>query len=230
MQLTAQVYAEFQTAYVAFNVRLFEGALPDCIITLQRRDKRSYGYYSPKRFGHRTQADVTTDEIALNPLRFKTDGPLEALQTLAHEMAHLWQQHYGNPGRECYHNREWADKMESIGLMPSSTGRPGGAKTGQKMGDYAIEGGQFLSVANELLAGPFALAWYDRAEEILAAAAGPTAIVSATGVLLGIEPAPGAKPKSKVKFQCTQCKARAWGKPTLRIKCGEHNVPMEVSD
>nr|WP_227543308.1 hypothetical protein [Klebsiella pneumoniae] len=42
--------------------------------------------------------------------------------------------------------------MESIGLMPSSTGRPG-AKVGQKINDYPIHGGRFQRVTLELFQG-----------------------------------------------------------------------------
>jgi hypothetical protein len=48
------------------------------------------------------------------------------LSTLVHEQAHLWQHHFGKPGRGRYHNREWAAKMVEIGLIPSATGEPGG--------------------------------------------------------------------------------------------------------
>jgi len=135
---TAQNYAELQTAYDHFNQALFDGALPTCLITLQR-EKRTCGYFSSQRF-----ADLdgrTTDEIALNPAYFAVVPLVETMQTLVHEMAHLWQSHFGSPGRSRYHNGEWADKMEAIGLMPSSTGKPGGRRTGDRMADYAIEGG-----------------------------------------------------------------------------------------
>ena len=33
--------------------------------------------------------------------------------------------------------------MESVGLMPSHTGKPGGRKTGQQMNDYTIKGSAF---------------------------------------------------------------------------------------
>ncbi len=47
-------------------------------------------------------------------------------------------------------------------LMPSSTGRPGGAKVGQKINDYPIPGGRFQRVTLELFQGQFALSWFDR--------------------------------------------------------------------
>nr|WP_025465377.1 SprT-like domain-containing protein [Acinetobacter baumannii] len=87
---------------------------------------------------------------------------LEVLQTLVHEMVHAWQFHFGKPGRRGYHNKEWADKMEAIGLMPSSTGKPGGARTGEKMADYAIPGGLFMQATDKLLTQDFKISWLDR--------------------------------------------------------------------
>ena len=90
-------YTELQTAYDLFNKKLFDGALPNCLLTLQPRDKRIAGYFSSKRF-----EDIRgqhTDELAMNPTYFHSK-PIEfALQTLGHEMAHVWQFHHGNPGR-----------------------------------------------------------------------------------------------------------------------------------
>ena len=148
MKPTTETYSELQQAYDAFNQALFDGILPNCLITLQR-EKHTCGYFSSGRFA--SVDGKLTDEIAINPSYFAVTPIIEVLQTLVHEMAHLWQYHFGNPGRGRYHNKEWADKMESIGLMPSSTGKPGGAKTGDCMADYAIEGGLFLQSCNCLL-------------------------------------------------------------------------------
>jgi predicted SprT family Zn-dependent metalloprotease len=156
---THQAYAELQRAYDHFNDELFDGLLPPCLITLQR-EKSTFGYFSANRFGNLLGAK--TDEIAMNPAYFAAVPLLEIMQTLVHEMCHLWQHHLGKPGRARYHNDEWANKMESIGLMPSSTGQPGGRRTGDRMADYAIEGGRFLIAASALIAGKFRISWYDR--------------------------------------------------------------------
>ncbi|BCX51909.1 MULTISPECIES: SprT-like domain-containing protein [Comamonas] len=156
---TQETYNELQMAYDHFNERLFGGQLPSCLITLQR-EKRTFGYFSAARFA--SLDGSTTDEIAMNPTYFAVVPIIETLQTQVHEMTHLWQHHFGKPGRGRYHNEEWARKMESIGLMPSSTGQPGGARTGDSMADYAVEGGRFLAACDELLTANFTLSWYDR--------------------------------------------------------------------
>lgn len=162
MQLpTVEAYAELQAAFDFFNARLFEGTLRPCILTLQR-EKRSLGYFSHKRFVHRGDSKRTVDEIAINPAYFATEPLVEVLGTVAHEMAHLWQAQFGKPGRRGYHNREWGEKMEAIGLMPSATGKPGGPRTGEHMSHYAIEGGPFLAAAEAFLATGATVSWLDR--------------------------------------------------------------------
>ncbi len=64
---TKETYDQFQEAYDVSEPGLFEGELPNCLITLQRRN-RSYGYFSGDRFGR--SDGLVTDEIALNPRYF----------------------------------------------------------------------------------------------------------------------------------------------------------------
>jgi predicted SprT family Zn-dependent metalloprotease len=127
---TEETSRDFYTAFVHFNEAMFDGQLRDCLITMQRQSN-TRGYFANGRFGHRQSASIL-DEIALNPATFKGRTDREIISTLVHEMAQLWQQQFGKPGRGRYHNRQWADKMEALGLMPSSTGQPGGKRTGQR--------------------------------------------------------------------------------------------------
>ena len=185
MAPTQETYNELQMAYDHFNERLFEGQLPSCLITLQR-EKRTFGYFSAARFA--SVDGTTTDEIAMNPTYFAVVPIIETLQTQVHEMTHLWQHHFGKPGRGRYHNEEWARKMESIGLMPSSTGQPGGARTGDCMADYAIEGGRFLAACQELLTANFKLSWYDRFPSVDHVLAGQASMANHIQGLVGTKP------------------------------------------
>lgn len=216
---TTRQYSAFQHAYAVFNSELFGNALPDCLITLQRK-ANCHGYFSFKRF---TSPDgkATTDEIAINPQFLASHGVMEGLQTLVHEMVHLWQYHHGNPGRARYHNAEWADKMEAIGLMPSSTGEPGGKRTGERIADYPIPGGKFEKVAEILLATAFQIPWVDRhiPGTALPGSGNQAAGGEATGDGFASLPKP---PRSKVKFTHTcpdSTISNLWGKPGLAVAC-----------
>ena len=77
----------------------------------------------------------------------RADAPVRRRFSLAHEMAHVWQQTHGTPPRRCYHDRQWAAKMKEIGLQPSTTGEPGGKETGQSVTHYIIPGGPYATAA-----------------------------------------------------------------------------------
>lgn len=185
---TEEAYAEVQQAYDFYNEHLFGGQLPHCMITFQR-EKTTMGYFSARRFVKRS-ANGHTDELALNPEFFAVYPMMEILQTLVHEMVHLWQHHFGKPSRACYHNTEWADKMESLGLMPSATGAPGGKRTGQKMMDYIIPGGPMETATKKLLVSGFAITWLDR---FPVAPPSPHSYVSIRAQELAAEPPPEAR-------------------------------------
>jgi hypothetical protein len=107
------------------------------------------GYYSNKRW--KSTDGNRCDEIAINPDYIAHVSYIKLMQTIVHEMAHCWQYHFGTPSRVGYHNKEWADKMRSIGLIPSSTGKPGGKVLGQQMDDYPDPKGKFLKACVALL-------------------------------------------------------------------------------
>jgi predicted SprT family Zn-dependent metalloprotease len=196
-------YVTLDAAFDFFNRELFDGDLPPTIITLQRQ-AGSYGYYSAQRFESRAKSTVRTDEIALNPATFKERHDGDILSTLVHEMVHHWQLHFGNPGRGRYHNKEWADHMELVGLIPSNTGQPGGKRTGQQMTHYIQPNGRFFHACRKLLKNGAQVEWQSR------------------------EPESRTKPPvSKQKYSCPECGLNAWAKPGVHLVCGECAVRMK---
>lgn len=202
---TRQTYACLQKAYDFFNRELFGRKLPHCLITLQR-ERSTYGYFSGSRWAN-AKGEVT-DEIALNPAHFATRSLEQVMSTLVHEMVHLWQHHFGTPGRRAYHNKEWASKMESIGLNPSATGLTGGKRTGDRMTHYITVGGAFEAAVAKLLDEGFEISWLDRA------------VGSARG---------GQDTQKKVfrlKYRCAACGVNAWAKPNVSLICGDCRQPL----
>ena len=202
--ITPIEYGGLQQAYDHFNATLFEGALPDVFITYQRR-ANSTGYFSPDRFSSRTERSGQ-HELALNPDGFIGRSDQQIVQTLVHEMTHVWQQAHGKPPARGYHNQEWSEKLKSVGLYPSSTGMVGGKETGQHMSDYIIPDGPFVRS-------------YERLAE--------------TGWRLNLQSAPHANPtrapKLKTKFRCESCGQNAWGKPDLKIICKPCGTQMRAA-
>ena len=255
---TEELYSNLDLAYEHFNRKLFAGQLPVCLITMQRK-ANTFGYFSAMRWAQfklitpnetvQSDTTTTTHEIALNPAYFAGRPIIEVFQTLVHEMVHLWQFEFGTPSIKTYHNKEWADKMESIGLMPSATGLPGGKRTGQNMADYPIKGGLFYNECLSLCTSGFRLNWIDRAyvpavrEHVLQISSGDsehdeaesnesndsTSMTEAllyTTVETVIESTKPDVPSSKQAHQCKQCGQKAWGKATLKLICGVCKIPM----
>lgn len=209
---TQETYSQFQDAYSLFNRELFGANLPDCVITLQRHP-RALGYYSPKRFIN--CSGDRSDEIALNPTHFAARTDVGVLSTLAHEMAHLWKQHFGTKGRRGYHCREWGKRMIEMGLHPSHTGQPGGRMVGYAMTHYLISGGPFEILTNQMISSGFRLSWLEAD-----APAGPRPPVSSPA-------APEDDDASnRWKFTCPRCSLNAWAKPNAKIGCGECQILM----
>ena len=216
-ELTGREYTGIETVYGFFNDRFFGGELPDLLITYQRK-AGSCGYYSPGRFERRDGLG-RVPELALNPAVFRHQSDMEILQTLGHEMVHHWQFCCGTPSRTGYHNAEWARKMESIGLMPSDSGQPGGRKVGQKMADYVLPGGLFEQVCQNLLASGFRFNF--QSIEGPSPAGMGAGEGEAEGEEEGGQPKPQKpKTKSKIKYACP-CGQNVWGKPGLVILCGK---------
>ena len=201
---TRQIIA-FTALYDHFNRSLFDGSLPHAFLNFSRKNHTN-GFFAPLRWSEATPGETARPlhEISIHPGTLSYREPIAIASTLVHEMVHLWQHDHGKPSRTGYHNSEWADRMESIGLMPSDTGAPGGKRVGQRMTHYIIPGGAF-----------------DRAFHTCASRL-PLQCVDTS-------PAP-AKPRAKCKYQCT-CGASAWGKPSLHLRCDDCDLPMteEVS-
>lgn len=233
MQPTRELYDFFTRAYGHFNEALFDGRLAPCMLTVQRQ-KGCMGLFYPERWV--TAEGIKCHELSLNPTYFGAYRVVELFQTLVHEQCHMWQQEFGKPSRAGYHNREWADKMESIGLMPSATGEPGGKRTGQHMSDYALAGGRFLTAARAFMERGEKLKWLDRfrvedkqrSDEPLQGLAdqdGDSGLLAPVTALFEdlenediklLAPSPA---KNKVKYRCGGCGCNVWGKPGLRIRC-----------
>lgn len=206
---TRETYDALQTAFDWLNGELFAGELPNCMISV-RGLPRAYGHFDAGRYirrpadldGPPSEVDAT-DEIALNARLFRRPDR-EILSTLAHEMAHLWQQHLGkNPPKNAYHNREWAEKMKEIGLQPISAS---GKETGRQATHSIIDGGAFDRAAQVLLDSGYRIEW----AEVATLAKRST--------------------QAKHKYTCPECQQNAWAKQGAQLVCGKCEIEMTPAD
>jgi hypothetical protein len=238
---TLATYGALERAFDHFNRELFDTRLPLCLLTL-RSSPRTYGYMHRRRFVN--VGGVEVDELGINPGYFAIQSTEEVLATVVHEMVHHWQNHFGSPSKSLPHNREWAEKMVAIGLMPSHNGLPGGKRTGRSMSDYILPDGKFLRTCGGLVSSGFSFPWLDshlpeqfsqieaRREMLVAsglAAVGgdsPLALARSQGVNLRVTlPSPKRGP-TRERFVCPQCGIRAWAAPDTNLACGVCGVPL----
>ena len=253
-QPTIEFFQLMQMAFTHFNATLFQDKLPECMITAQRQ-RNVMGYFSAERWRH-TNGEIA-HEIALNPAYFAQHRLIEVLQTLVHEQVHLWQHVFGkHKSRSGYHNREWANKMKSVGLIPSHNGLPGGRVTGQSMSDYPDPNGEFIRACKSLITQGYQLNWIDtepaiddscqpRHEWMESAASTPAEEDSDTDVVLmnllmqpiielvpeidlRSDPVKLQKKQSKSRYSCPSCSVHVWGKPDLNLICGDCGVQLKV--
>lgn len=199
-KITRKEYSALQKAYDFFNTRLFDGALPQVMITMQRRSKAG-GFFHRNRFSARVE-DGITHEVALNPDHFQDRSDEWILSVLVHEMAHVWEVVENVAPKSVYHTRKWAEKMKELGLQPSHTGEPGGKETGPRMSHYVIPEGPFQRACRRLIAEGFVIAWQS---------------VTPTRKMEAIRK---KKAASKTKYSCPTCRLNVWAKPQTLLICG----------
>lgn len=207
--LPVDTYKHLQAAFDHFNAKLFDGALAPAMLSINASKRNVYGYCAAERFEH-AETGVKASEINVNADEFAR-GLRLVLSTLVHEMAHHWQFTMAPEtlSRNGYHNKIWADKMEAIGLMPSSTGEEGGKRTGQNMTHYIIDHGPYAA-AFDAMPKSIKLDWQGIAR-------------TAT-----TKKRPAA---NKVKYVCAECDAKAWGKEGLGLYCqGTEEEPHPLAE
>lgn len=190
-------------AYAWFNRELFDGKLLPVVLNFSRH-ANCYGFFAPNRW-YAADSELVTHEISLNPTHLRQRDLRATYSTLVHEMAHCWQEEHGKKkSKRGYHNQEWADQMKRIGLQPTTTGLPGGSETGYKVTHMIVDD------------GPYDRAFQDMPDELKLP-------------WLCEEPVKEQKEKrakSKIKYTCQECDARAWAKPGAKLKCGDCDEDM----
>lgn len=212
---TTHQFTKYQRLYDYYNKQLFGNKLPPCLLILSRATARICGHFSKDRW--QDKEGNKTHEINLNPVYMAMATDMDICQTLVHEMVHLWQFEFGKPSRAGYHNKEWAAKMQEVGLMPSNTGKEGGKTTGQNMSDYPIEGGVFEKAFHKM---PEKVILPFRSAETIAGVAFVGGSEQEGEGDDAEQPKPTKPKKNKTKYSCS-CGNNIWGKPELNVICGD---------
>lgn len=224
------LYEQFQFIYDHFNANLFGGVLPECVFTFRAGSSKS-SHVLKNRW---QKSDGSCfHELAINSKILDGVSLIALCQTIVHEQCKILQAAQGTACRKGYHDTKWAKTMESIGLIPSHTGKPGGKKTGQKMSSYIDKRGKFFDACLELVKRGFNLEWIDNNHydssslEVATDLPHETATEAFVNLLerklvppqeLSDTPE-NTSAKRKVKYHCAACNSSVWGKPGLAVQC-----------
>jgi len=148
-----QLYNELYRAFDVFNQVFADNKLPKVVITIQESGRRNaYGWFGNGFWTDRL-AGETVPEINLSA-EYLSRGPLGLLETLLHEMAHLWNATIEET-RDCsggqYHNKHFKIAAERFGLEVSRDGKRGWAYT--KLTDTSTKVIDELEVDESLFKG-----------------------------------------------------------------------------
>jgi hypothetical protein len=125
------LYNELYRAFDHFNQVFADGKLPKVVITIQESGRRNaYGWFG-NGFWTDKLAGEAVPEINLSA-EYLSRGPEALLETLLHEMAHLWNATVEDV-KDCssgqYHNKHFKAAAERFGLEVSRDGKRGWAYT-----------------------------------------------------------------------------------------------------
>jgi len=148
-----ELYTELYRAFDVFNNVFADNKLPNVVITIQESGRRNaYGWFGNGFWTDRI-AGASIPEINLSA-EYMSRGPEGLLETLLHEMAHLWNATVEDV-RDCsggqYHNKHFKVAAERFGLDVQRDGKRGWAYT--KLTDISRDAIKALEVNESLFNG-----------------------------------------------------------------------------
>ena len=127
----AQLHADMLISEARFNREFFDGELPPAAISFESDDVRRLGWYLLKPDGV-----ALNFRININTKHLASGDQVDVLETLLHEMLHLWEHIGGRVKGGRYHTKKFRDKAEALGIPTD--------KHGHSLGP--IPGGLFLAL------------------------------------------------------------------------------------
>ena len=170
--------------------------------------------------------------LGINPKHLDRDIS-EILATICHELCHVYENAYIHIPRGGYHDKRWAELMESCGLTAVFLNK---SKT--VVSTRIAEGGIFEDFVKKFRE--------ENGEDYFNIVEYSPIIEHKTKVALGLEDSDGDeddtpkadnadKPikkynRNKVKYTCSDCGVKVWGKAGLHIECSDCACSFEEEE
>lgn len=210
-------YKPWLQAYEHLSLELFDGLLPEVVISFERRT-RCISELKMKKWS--TTNNTLFNQITLNPEYFKRFPVIELLLPMALDMATIWQHQFGQPSVSGFTNLEKAEKLKTIGIISSSTSLPGGSFVGHHNCAYIIYDGLFFRAVKSLLLKGFKIELYDRYPIYRPNA--PILTYDNDGREIPItESCSRMRDLTEYRYICTNCEEELFCSSELKVKCGK---------
>ena len=210
----------YHGAFDWFNEKLFDGQLPRPMLCLTRNANVVGGYFNKDKW--HDDVGNSIHEIAINANMMEQGSVVELMHTLIHEMIHLKQEVVGKPSRHGYHNSEYADWAEAMGLECKDVKTK--QRTGHMIATKILDGGK-AAKAIALLPDEHIFPWMAvrTKEDGDESGGGGTGGGSSGGTETkgGDGSEPPRRSGTRSKFTCAICGLNAWAKPGAKLVCGE---------
>jgi len=194
----------YQKAFDYFNKVLFDDELSVPMLGLTRSSKVIGGLFSKDRWC--SEEGVTVHEISININSTAELDVKEVMGILVHEMVHQWQYEHGKPTRNGYHNRQWVEKAESLGLVVQGKGQVVSTSV-------AVDGVTEKAIMD--MPDDALFPWVTTDLDLPGGGGG-----GSEGKGAGKGTGAGKSGK-RAKYTCSQCGLNAWAKAGSKLICGD---------
>jgi hypothetical protein len=217
LEPTVKMAESLQEITNYLDALLFNGELPPCYVTLTRNNKVIGGYHAKDQWEGNDGQSIP--EIGINSNLLVEPDPLILYNVLIHELLHLELSHKGLGGRKGYHNKEFANRCEELGLDIQVHDKD--AVEGQTTGQSVSTSLRPKGLAEMAIAKiPTDLAY--TAKHVIDIDSNGAPQDGEAPVLI---PVKQREPKTKTagkrtKYQCPVCGLSMWGKANAYLICG----------
>ena len=227
-KITKIIYAKMQTAVDEIEKYFFTSKklekFPPVLYAVNYSCARYVVAYVRPNSLYDTDKKEVVQYLCINP-SFLNRGLTELLSTLCHELCHVYECAYIHIPRGGYHTKDWADLMHGCGLEPVYLNPSRTA-----VNETIIKGGIFEKFCEYFIKkygeGFSNLTTHDC-----------ITTDDGNGAPVVNPPADNGRPRAdnadkpikvynrnKIKYTCTGCSSKVWGKPNLHIVCADCTV------
>lgn len=234
VKTSTELYEKIQKVIDEIDKRFFSGAkkekIPQLVFAINNKCRTCVVAYVQPDALYDKKTDTKLQYMGINP-DYLDRSLGEILSTVCHELCHVYEHAYIHIPRGGYHDKQWADMMKECGLEPVYNNSSKTSVSHKIIKDGIFE--KFVADFTEKYG-----------EDYFNIVSYSTEVMKRTRKELGIEdddeddspkPDNADKPikkynRNKIKYVCSGCGMKVWGKSGLSIHCNECDEDLEEEE